>query len=88
MLRPHLFQEAEGEFELVFAGQAVGVKHVSEWVWLLSFMDYDPKFDDETPTTRSKILWPESATHVRNGPEIGSPHWTISATVIRDAPEL
>ena len=33
----------------VFAGQAVGVKQVSERVWLVSFMDYDlGYFDDET----------------------------------------
>ena len=33
----------------VFAGQAVGVKQVSERVWLVSFMNYDlGSFDDET----------------------------------------
>jgi putative transposase len=33
----------------VFAGQSVGVKQVSEQIWLVSFMDYDLGFfDDET----------------------------------------
>ena len=34
---------------LVFAGQNVGIKQVSERIWLVSFMDYDlGYFDDET----------------------------------------
>ena len=34
---------------VVFAGQNVGVKQVSDRVWLVSFMDYDlGYFDDET----------------------------------------
>jgi putative transposase len=33
----------------VFAGQNVGVKQVSDRIWLVSFMDYDLGFfDDET----------------------------------------
>ena len=33
----------------VFAGQKVGVKQVSEHVWLVTFMEYDlGYFDDET----------------------------------------
>jgi hypothetical protein len=33
----------------VFAGQNVGIKQVSERIWLVSFMDYDlGYFDDET----------------------------------------
>jgi putative transposase len=33
----------------VFAGQRVGVKQVSEHVWLVTFMEYDlGYFDDET----------------------------------------
>ena len=33
----------------VFAGQQVGVREVTERVWLVSFMDYDlGYFDDET----------------------------------------
>ena len=33
----------------VFAGQAVGVKQVSDRIWLVTFMDYDlGYFDDET----------------------------------------
>jgi putative transposase len=33
----------------VFAGQDVGVKQVSDCIWLVTFMDYDlGYFDDET----------------------------------------
>ena len=34
---------------VVFAGQNVGVRQVSDRIWLVSFMDYDlGYFDDET----------------------------------------
>ena len=34
---------------LVFAGQNVGIKQVSDRIWLVTFMDYDlGYFDDET----------------------------------------
>ncbi len=34
---------------LVFAGQSVGIKQLSEHIWLVSFMDYDlGYFDHET----------------------------------------
>ena len=34
---------------MVFAGQNVGVRQVSDRIWLVSFMDYDlGYFDDET----------------------------------------
>jgi putative transposase len=34
---------------VVFAGQSVGIKQVSENIWLVTFMDYDlGYFDDET----------------------------------------
>jgi len=40
----------------VFAGQNVGVKEVSEKIWLVSFMDYDlGLFDDETFRLESAI---------------------------------
>jgi len=33
----------------VFAGQKVGVKQTADYIWLVSFMDYDlGYFDDET----------------------------------------
>ena len=33
----------------MFAGQTVGVKHVTEYIWLVSFMHYDlGYFDHET----------------------------------------
>ena len=33
----------------VFAGQNVGVKQVSERIWLVTFMDYDLGFFDDEP---------------------------------------
>jgi len=43
------FKKRKVNLSQVFAGQAVGVKQVSERVWLVSFMDYDlGYFDDET----------------------------------------
>ena len=36
-------------FRRVFAGQSVGIKQVSDEIWLVSFMDYDlGYFDHET----------------------------------------
>jgi putative transposase len=38
----------------VFAGQNVGVKQVSDQIWLVSFMDYDlGYFDNETVSPRA-----------------------------------
>ena len=34
-------------FSVVFAGQNVGIKEVSEKIWLVSFMDYDLGYFDE-----------------------------------------
>lgn len=43
------FQRRKINLSLVFAGQDVGVKQVSDNIWLVSFMDYDlGYFDDET----------------------------------------
>ena len=43
-------------FSKVFAGQNVGVKEVSDRIWLVSFMDYDLGFfDDETCRLESAI---------------------------------
>ena len=33
-------------FSTVFAGQTVGIKQVSEQIWLVTFMDYDLRFFD------------------------------------------
>jgi putative transposase len=30
----------------VFAGQSVGIKQVSDEIWLVGFMDYDPAYFD------------------------------------------
>jgi putative transposase len=39
----------EINLSVVFAGQSVGIKQVSEHIWLVSFMDYDlGYFDHET----------------------------------------
>ena len=43
------FNRRKINLSLVFAGQNVGIKQVSERIWLVSFMDYDlGYFDDET----------------------------------------
>lgn len=34
-------------FSAVFAGQDVGIREVSEKIWLVSFMDYDLGYFDE-----------------------------------------
>ena len=43
------YKQRKINLSLVFAGQNVGVKQVSDRIWLVSFMDYDlGYFDDET----------------------------------------
>jgi len=43
------FNRQKINLSLVFAGQKVGIKQVSDNIWLVSFMDYDlGYFDDET----------------------------------------
>jgi putative transposase len=43
------FKKRKVNLSQVFAGQDVGVKQVSDRIWLVSFMDYDlGYFDDET----------------------------------------
>jgi hypothetical protein len=37
----HLLQSVEDCLSTVFAGPSVGIKQVSEHIWLVSFMDYD-----------------------------------------------
>ena len=43
-----LFKKRKVNLSQVFAGQAVGVKQVNERVWLVSFMDYDLGYFDDT----------------------------------------
>lgn len=35
-------------FSVVFAGQTVGIREVADRIWLVSFMDYDLGFFDES----------------------------------------
>ncbi len=43
------FNRQKMNLSTVFAGQKVGIKQVSEQIWLVSFMDYDlGYFDDQT----------------------------------------
>ena len=43
------FKRRKMNLSVVFAGQNVGVKQVTDRIWLVSFMDYDlGYFDDET----------------------------------------
>ena len=54
----------------VFAGQTVGVKQVSENIWLVSFMHYDlGDFDREIPASRSarRPLGPYVARNQKTG---------------------
>jgi putative transposase len=43
-VRPHLLRTTQINLSTVFAGQNVGVKQVSEQIWLVTFMDYDLGF--------------------------------------------
>jgi hypothetical protein len=45
-VRPHLLRPPQDNLSTVFAGQNVGVKEVSDRIWLVSFMDYDLGFFD------------------------------------------
>ena len=46
---PSCFKKVKVNLGQVFAGQAAGLKQVSERLWLVSFMDCDLGcFDDET----------------------------------------
>ncbi len=48
-LWPHRLGSKKINFSQVFAGQAVGLRHVQDDIWLVSFMDYDlGYFDLET----------------------------------------
>jgi putative transposase len=63
------FNRQKINLSTIFAGQSVGIKQVSDDIWLVSFMDYDlGYFDHETwrlePTANPfgpKMLFPASA---------------------------
>ncbi len=69
---------------VVFAGQSVGIKQVSDEIWLVTFMDYDLGYSDsetcrlEPPTTfrAESVTYVSGANRnprIRNGPfEAGS----------------
>jgi hypothetical protein len=40
-LRPHLLQATQDQTQPGVCGEAVGVKQVSDRIWLVTFMDYD-----------------------------------------------
>jgi putative transposase len=43
------FNRRKINLSVVFAGQSIGIKQVSDRIWLVSFMDHDlGYFDDET----------------------------------------
>jgi hypothetical protein len=48
-MRAHLHRQTKSQANLsqVFAGQKVGIREVSERIWLVSFMRYDLGFFDE-----------------------------------------
>ena len=41
------FERRKISLSHVFAGQGVGIREVSEKIWLVSFMEFDPGFFDE-----------------------------------------
>jgi putative transposase len=54
-------------FNMVFAGQAVGIKEVHDDIWLVSFMNYDLEyFDLETRVFKplENPFGPKSVTYV------------------------
>ena len=64
---PHLLGRRKINLSTVFAGQNVGVKEVSDKIWLVSFMHYDLGFFDHESRSlrkRGKPIRPESVTHV------------------------
>src|SRR5580704_2885171 len=74
------FNRQKINLSVVFAGQKVGVKQVSDRIWLVTFMDYDlGYFDDEQCRLEPLDLRTKSVTDVsginrnlcvRNGPEV------------------
>jgi putative transposase len=47
-MRAHLLQPAQINLSTVFAGQSVGIKQVSDQIWVVSFMDYDLGYFDHS----------------------------------------
>jgi hypothetical protein len=71
-LRPHLHRAAQKiNLGNVFAGQRVGIKEVSEKIWLVTFINYDLGFfDDETGRVEcAERRWPISSFLGHRGPE-------------------
>ena len=86
----------QGESQPGVVGQQVGVRQVSERVWLVTFMYYDlGYFEDETcrPRADRKPVWSNRVTHVsgiirypclRNGPsESGRGDWIRTSDPLR-----
>ena len=70
-LRPHLLQKSEVNLSQVFAGQQVGVRQVSERIWLVTFVHYDGIFRRRDLPSRAdrKSVWSNRVTHnLRNNP--------------------
>ena len=90
------FKGCKVNLSRVFVGQQVGVRQVSERVWLVTFMYYDlGYFEDETcrPRADRKPVWSNRVTHVsgiirypclRNGPsESGRGDWIRTSDPLR-----
>ena len=54
-MQPHLLQCQKINLSQVFAGQNVGIKQVSERIWLVTFMDYDLGYIDLEQRTLQTI---------------------------------
>jgi hypothetical protein len=76
---PNAWQRRKINVSQVFAGQRVGVKQVSEHVWLVTFMEYDL-----ATSTMRRVGWSRSIIHsarncypcLRNEVLPMSPEWT------------
>ena len=78
------FNRRKVNLSQVFAGQKVGVKQVSDQIWLVSFMNYDlGYFDEETVgSNRSRIrLAQKCYLCLRNNLLPMCPEWTRKGMV-------
>ena len=76
------FKRRKVNLSQVFAGQNVGVKQVTDRIWLVSFMDYDlGYFDDETCRLEPIEIpsGPKCYLCLRNNPLPMCPEWTRKA---------
>ena len=88
------FNRQKINLSVVFAGQSVGLKQVSEHIWLVSFMDYDlGYFDHETcrleplenPFGPKVLRWGRPADGVSSAHRVARAGFVYSHQVILSA---